>query len=712
MSKYDLLDASEELEQEITNDLKRALEKRGFTVEHKGTQKHHAPGKTPDIIAYTKTTHINIEVTKRKKSSSDSEFFPIKEHLEQTKEENPTKQCFLIYISPETHYRMINALLTYNSDEKKEDMKILPLSFSTFELLITKLVNAYKDEYQEQQITSIFKRHREYVDDERILCIIYELLFSQDKELGKQVEQREEQVHQLRVEQIVKEFLKLEDTLREELGITHVDAVRTIIFLVFMKLYEEKRFAEGKSNRFKQDTFIKFQQDLEQEKNKRAVEELFNLIKKDSELVKANVFSAQDVLAEKLHDDFVLESFIKPFEEYHFYTTKIDGLGAAYEVLGLRAVKDVKAGQFFTPENVVRFMVRLAELDTTDNILDPACGTGRFLIYSMDDMISKVSGKNIEEQIKIIKEEQLVGSDYDVNVAKLAKMNMYIHKDGKTNIKDNDGLLLFDLDGKTDVILTNPPLGDVSYKRSNYDKKFQVERMEVIPKKNKTFDKLEQKKKKYQEAVYRLNEYAKNARREEIKAISRTQKLIDKYQKEIHQLEIDEPEFEITGNKMKGGALFINAAKYYLKDVRDSNALPEWRGGRLIIILDEGILNTEDYKETRDFIKKYFYIKAIISLTRDTFVPVSKTSTKTSILYAIKKDDITAVQQEPIFYAHVDKVGVDNRNKVCENHLFNDGNDILSKYFYFKENIMQSYGGLKFDIEKFKSKDFKSGVLE
>ena len=89
----------------------------------------------------------------------------------------------------------------------------------------------------------------------------------------------------------------------------------------------------------------------------------------------------------------------------------------------------------------------------------------------------------------------------------------------------------------------------------------------------------------------------------------------------------------------------------------------------MLTILDEGILNTDNYKHVRDYIKTHFYIKAIISLTRDAFVPVSKTSTKTSILYAIKKTDLTAIQKEPIFFAHVDKVGVDTKRKECENHL-------------------------------------------
>lgn len=162
---------------------------------------------------------------------------------------------------------------------------------------------------------------------------------------------------------------------------------------------------------------------------------------------------------------------------------------------------------------------------------------------------------------------------------------------------------------------------------------------------------------------------------------------------------------------MKGGDLFLNAAKHYLKRERDKATLPEWRGGKLLIILDEAILNTDDYKEVRKFVKKYFYIKAIISLTRDTFVPVSNTSNKTSILYAIRKEDPDAVQQEPIFYAHAEKVGIDTKKKVCHNHLFNDGNDILSKFMEFKDNVLASYDGYHFDRTRFLNQGFTGGKL-
>ena len=77
----------------------------------------------------------------------------------------------------------------------------------------------------------------------------------------------------------------------------------------------------------------------------------------------------------------------------------------------MRAGKDVKAGQFFTPENVVRFMVQMAELEYDDRVMDPACGTARFLVHGMHDMIEKVtqsSMKNKDDKIGIIKKQQLL----------------------------------------------------------------------------------------------------------------------------------------------------------------------------------------------------------------------------------------------------------------------------------------------------------------
>lgn len=666
MTKYDGLDARIQLEQIATKDLKSALEKRGFHVRHNGSPKRHAPSGVPDIDVWNDTIHINIETTKTTRSKADREMLSVADHLAKRKDQYPTKRCFAIYVSPETHYRMINAISDHNfARETLGDQKIMPLSFFNFDLLIIKLRDAHKDLYPSEQFIKLFDMFRDFVDDERVLKALYEELFPTDETLKRDLEKQESEKWQKLEHQVMKDLEKIEEALRRDGIALHLNAIKQLIYLVFIKLYEERKEAEGRGrNCFKVKSFLDFQEFQGERETKSAIHKLFDQVKNFKEFRDTGVLTEHDLLAEKLDDDFVLNEVIERLEQYPFLKAKIDGLGAVYEVLGRRSGKDTKAGQFFTPSNIVNFMVQLAELDTADTLLDPACGTGRFLIWAMDDMQRKVSGRDAKKRKKKIATNQLFGTDNDIDVAKLAKMNMYIHGDGKGNIWDDDGLLLYNthnLDEKIDVVLTNPPLGNLGYMRPYFDCEF-YKRMVVIPRKV---------------------------------IISKGKKIV-----------------KITGNQMKGGAQFVNAIYNYLKSVRDPDALPEWRGGKMLIILDEAIFNTEDYSLVRKFIRDHFYIKAIISLTTDSFVPVSRTSTKTSILYAIKKDDLTAKQQEPIFYAHAEKVGIDTRRRICENHLFNgNGQDILSKFMEFKELVLSSYVGLNFSRDKLKEFGFKEGKL-
>jgi len=702
---YHQLNPKTELEQTITKVLKAALSKRGFKVKHNGTETTCAPGGVSDIEVSDENYHINVEVTQTVKASADREYLAIKDHLITTKLKEPEKKCYVWYVSPETHYRMANAIREYDfSNRDKEDMKIMPLSFSNFELLVDKLVHSTKDEYKKDDIISLFSDYLNFVDDEIVLKVLYEKLFYTDANLKTELEIKEENKHQKTVEELIAGLTKLEQDLRVYRIALSTDAIKNVILLVFIKLYEEKREFHKEDNRFTKTAFLRFQAMIEQKKKKKAIHALFENIKDDQELKDAKLFTESDRLSERMNDDFVLKYFIEPFSRYHFYTTKVDGLGAAYEVLGKLSNKDVKVGQFFTPEKVVRFMVKLAALEPTDVVLDPACGTARFLTNAMEDMVSKVSGVDVEGQIDRIKKKQLFGTDDDLNVAKLAKMNMYIHNDGKANIQDKDGLLLFNMDGKIDAILTNPPLGYLTYTKDTYDNEFRIMRMQVIPRRNLTDEKL----RKYQDRLKKVQDNESNISDKQIAQYRKTkQSLIDKIAECRLLINRGEAEYVTTGNLLKGGALFLNAAKQYLKGVRDASALPEWRGGKLLIVLDEGVLNTDDYKLVRNFIRRYYYIKAVISLTRDAFVPVSNTTTKTSILYAIKKDDPDATQQEPIFFAHADKVGISTKRKVCADHLL----AILEKYREFKQKVIVSYIGIRFEKTIFMASNFLPGEI-
>lgn len=93
MSKYEKLDPRSQLEQTITEDLKKALEKRGFEIKHNGKKDSQALGGVPDIKIWDSNYHINVEVTKTTKSSSDREFLSIKDHLDKIKGEYTLKNC-------------------------------------------------------------------------------------------------------------------------------------------------------------------------------------------------------------------------------------------------------------------------------------------------------------------------------------------------------------------------------------------------------------------------------------------------------------------------------------------------------------------------------------------------------------------------------------------------------------------------------------------
>jgi hypothetical protein len=589
-----------------------------------------------------------------------------------------------VFVSGTTSNRMIEGIRDHNrqrTSEGRTDLKILPLCFDSLELWTTRLVESEGDLYPVDDFIRIFDHHTAFIDDLRILKLIMQMVFPNDADLAGAIEHDEAERDHKTLEVLINDLKRLEDYMRDSgVAVGHA-AIDNLIYLVFLKLYEEKRERDGYTNRLRsEETFEVYRRDgvdPETRTKKRSIHKLFQNVKQESEFITARMFTEGDNLADSVNDDFIINHVIPIFSNYTFVGTRVDALGAVYEVLALRAAKDVKVGQFFTPEKIVRFMVAMTELNYKDMVLDPACGTGRFLIWAMQDMVGKVERSSERDKLGESKQvclHRLFGSDIDPRIAKIAKMNMWVHGDGKSNIfggPDYNGLRLHlqgfnghgTFDNAFDVVLTNPPLGKINYNSVDFvggDGDIQekvratLRRMPILP-------------------------------RRERRGV-----------------------MEITGNNMKGGALFLAAIWHYLKGDSYPSNPSEWRGGKVLIILDEGILNTDSYGDVRMFIRDHFYIKAIISLTRDTFVPVSKTATKTSILYAVKKTDLSAVQKEPIFYGHVGYVGFDRKGTVCRDDL----DEVLSAYFDFKRKVLESYIGNEFRVEKFKASGFQGRCVE
>ncbi len=173
---------------------------------------------------------------------------------------------------------------------------------------------------------------------------------------------------------------------------------------------------------------------------------------------------------------------VKELASVSFCDCSFDSKGAAFEYFVRATLKGKKLGQYFTPRELVQTMLavigqrKIVNAVTSGSgikILDPACGTGGFLVFLMQDTISKVTDllnareinqKTFNYAKKTIKESILFGSDANEGVAASAKMNMIIAGDGHTNIQCEDSLSENAKNWSVtnpdcDLILTNPPFG-------------------------------------------------------------------------------------------------------------------------------------------------------------------------------------------------------------------------------------------------------------
>lgn len=132
-----------------------------------------------------------------------------------------------------------------------------------------------------------------------------------------------------------------------------------------------------------------------------------------------------------------------------------DYLGQLYELF-FRYTGGNTIGQYFTPRHVTRFMADICETNKTDLVIDPACGTGGFLISSIQRAYD-VLGIKYEDAIKIVR-DRLIGYEAEPVTAALCVANMILRGDGKSGIRKDDCFTARDYPvGTCQVALMNPP---------------------------------------------------------------------------------------------------------------------------------------------------------------------------------------------------------------------------------------------------------------
>lgn len=252
---------------------------------------------------------------------------------------------------------------------------------------------------------------------------------------------------------------KAHDTVWQGGKLAPTTAFDEIAKLLFCKLQDEKEETiKGDPYKFQIGTH----EDAEE------VYERINAIylkakKKDSEVFK------EDIRLEAK----IVYAVVEHLQSINFNKTDLDTKGVAFE----RFMEDFfkgKMGQFFTPREIIKFCVKIINPKTDQTILDPACGSGGFLLNSMD-FIREFAEKSFDEREAWrtwhdFAMKNLYGIEINDQIARVCKMNMIIHDDGHTNIISTDALR--DIkeiqqihnsfnSNRFDLILTNPPFGAV-----------------------------------------------------------------------------------------------------------------------------------------------------------------------------------------------------------------------------------------------------------
>ena len=353
----------------------------------------------------------------------------------------------------------------------------------------------------------------------------------------------------------------------------------------------------------------------------------------DARLKKSPNFAFIEVLDEKTFklNAKIVREIVELLQVYKFrYEQKHEFLGNFFELLLNTSMKQ-EAGQFFTPRNIVRAMVEMLNPDEHTRVLDPACGSGGFLVMVLDHVRKKIAAEmypeldevlitekynsyEVNERVKNYAENSIFGFDFDPDLKKAARMNMVMAGDGHANIfhvnslaypnwehpqeiekiktaieeslknmKDISTNYTPDARGKFDMVFTNPPFGT----KVKVDKEI-AER-------------------------YHLSKYS------------------------------DAPE-----------VLFIEACYDFLKE-----------GGKMAIVLPDGILGNPNTLPVREWILDKFKILASVDLAVEAFLP--QVGVQASLLFLEKKTENQrnlvhdGGEDYDVFMAIAEKLGKDRR---------------------------------------------------
>lgn len=397
--------------------------------------------------------------------------------------------------------------------------------------------------------------------------------------------------------------------------------------LIFCKIWDERKPRRmGEPYDFQ---IITVPKEVEKSKAKRRLIENDNLYKRVMALYEEGRKKDQEVFRDNIRlTPEKIRTVVSYLESVNLGETDLDSKGRAFETF-MGSFFRGNFGQYFTPREIVKFIVNVLPIDHDSKVLDTSCGSGGFLLYALSKVRNKATElcPKYKTDIRQYKhwfsywhdfaEKNLYGIETSEQISRAAKMNMIIHDDGHTNVITSDGLVSDDTIisrtnnhefkyGTFDFIITNPPF------RSTI---------------------------RQTEQAY-LKTYQLGKKEEDCLAVaSRPQDICDGQSTEV---------------------LFIEQDYKFLKE-----------GSYLAIDLPDGVLTNSSMQYVRTQIEDWFRIVAVVSLPQTAFA-ANGAGVKSSILFLKKWTK-----------EQTDKLTSTKKN--IETQLLNDNNYIAQRQQWNKE---------------------------
>lgn len=419
--------------------------------------------------------------------------------------------------------------------------------------------------------------------------------------------------------EVLAKFQQCHDILWEGGKRNPAEAFDEMSKLMFCKIHDERFITKiGEYYRFQIGTH----------ENIREVADRVKEIYRDAQEREPGVFT-EPIKAE----DPLIYSVVEILQGVSLSKTDLDAKGVAFEHF-LGKIFRGEMGQYFTPRTIVEFMVEMLDPSDRDCVIDPACGSGGFLLYALDrvrkEVEQKLDPEDARDRWKDFGLYGLFGIEINSQLARVSMMNMIIHEDGHSNIENNDALddpskfyPRRDIGpGKYTMLMTNPPFGAVVKDREkDYLRKYELG------------GKIKWRKRQNTEI------------------------------------------------------LFLERCLDFLRP-----------GGKMGIVLPDGILTNSSLQYVRDFITERAQVLAVVSLPQTAFTHYGA-GVKASLLFLRKKRDREFLAENyPIFMAIAGHIGYDATGRPDKNEF----PEILEAYRKFLKGERSNFpnASLCFVVER------------